>query len=72
MMGLGKRLGFGTKVKQHFFKSSDLQECIKPAEKREGLFTGGLVAWHFVESYGRWSFCALHHVSSARLAGVTQ
>jgi hypothetical protein len=40
MMGLGKRLGFGTKAKQHFFKSLDLQECIKPAEKREGLFTG--------------------------------
>jgi hypothetical protein len=43
MMGLGKRLGFGTKAKQHFFKSLDLQECIKPAEKRDGLFTGDLL-----------------------------
>jgi hypothetical protein len=40
MMGPSKRLGFGTKAKQHFFKSLDLQECIKPAENREGLFTG--------------------------------
>ncbi|WIA20835.1 hypothetical protein OEZ85_005187 [Tetradesmus obliquus] len=40
MMGYGKRLGFATKAKQHFFKSLDLQECIKPAEKRDGLFTG--------------------------------
>ncbi|KAF6256488.1 Pyruvate/Phosphoenolpyruvate kinase-like domain-containing protein [Scenedesmus sp. NREL 46B-D3] len=39
-MGVGKRLGFGTKAKQHFLKSLDLQECIRPAEKREGLFTG--------------------------------
>eukprot|EP00882_Tetradesmus_deserticola_P000941 GHRQ01001021.1.p1 GENE.GHRQ01001021.1~~GHRQ01001021.1.p1 ORF type:complete len:630 (+),score=269.85 GHRQ01001021.1:216-2105(+) len=39
MMGSGKRLSFGTKAKQHFFKSLNLQECIEPAGKREGLFT---------------------------------
>lgn len=42
-MGYGKRLGFATKAKQHFFKSLDLQECIKPAEKRDGLFTGDVL-----------------------------